>query len=136
MQRSENRSVSDLFSDLWNRLIEFLLVYLTKYFFAKAFRYRLHFIRNSRVVCRQVGVIRAGINDTKGISCTGKIDIHRAILGLFPVAKVDSRNSAQGAAHLVKKSGWLPEIVVFGILSNLRNGGRMKLTVAEQTVDH
>ena len=74
-------------------------------------------------------MISAGVNNAKGVSAGCKIKIDLIDNGIRRILEINCNKAADRACRLIKKSAGLAEVLVLGILSNLRNLDRRNLAV-------
>ena len=76
---------------------------------------------HGRVLVRQVGMIRTGIDGAEGIAAVGEIVVYLFHNGVFRVGKINVHQSAHAGSHLIHQAGGLAVVDVFGVLADLGN---------------
>ena len=118
---SEHCPVAGDLADFSDVPVERRLVHIVEDFLTEERRHRLHFHGHGRVLVRQVGMIRTGIDGAEGIAAVGEIVVHLFHNGVFRVGKINVHQSAHAGSHLIHQAGGLAVVDVFGVLADLGN---------------
>ncbi len=93
----------------------------TERFTVEIARDGFHFMRDSRVFAREVGMVALCVDDTQRVTVASKIARNALDNGRVVVLEVDSDKSSYRASHLIHKSRGLAEVLILGELRYLRN---------------
>ena len=135
VHRAQDGAVTDRFAHVGKSCIKFLLVHIAQNSLSEVRCDILHLCRDRRVFSRQVGVIRAGVNDAERIAAVGKIMIDLLDDWTLRVCKINEDQSADAGSHLIHQAGCLAEIHVFSILTDLRDFDHRDCIICEQAVE-
>ena len=71
------------------------------------------------VLAGEVGVVRAAVDDAKGVAGSGEVEVHPLHHGVGVVLEVDGHHAAHRAPHLVQQAAGLAEVDVLRVLPHL-----------------
>ena len=135
MDGAQDGTVADLSPQLRDRRAELSFGHVAQDGFAEECGNRSHFKGNRGVFVRQVGMVRARVDDAERVPRLREIIIDLVHLGAFDIREVNRDRRSDRRRHLVHQPAGLPKIHILGILSNLRQLHRRQRVMAEQVAD-
>ena len=109
---------------------------LTQPFAVKEGGHRTHLGGDGGIICREVRVAGAGIQDAQGVAEGFKVTADAVGLGIQSIGEVDGSDAAQCAGRLVHQSAGLAKVAVFRLLADLCDVQGVQLSAAGESVEN